>query len=57
MVLESNPGLHLLDGALYMRPLFDSRTPQLAKDAPVRAGEVLPVRMRRGDVCVFNRAT
>lgn len=30
---------------------------QLEGDSPVRSGQVLPIRMRRGDICVFNRAT
>lgn len=30
---------------------------QLKHDSPVRSGEVLPIRMRRGDICVFSRAT
>lgn len=30
---------------------------QLKDDSPVRSGEVLPIRMRQGDICVFSRAT
>ena len=30
---------------------------QLEMDSPVRSGEVLPIRMRKGDLCIFNRAT
>ena len=30
---------------------------QLEENSPVRSSQVLPIRMRRGDICVFNRAT
>ncbi len=30
---------------------------QLEADSPVRSGQVLPIRMRQGDICVFSRAT
>lgn len=36
---------------------WSGRDKQIEDDSPIHAGVVLPVRMRKGDVCIFSRGT